>query len=144
MTVLLKNAKIFKNGTFVASDFFVTNGILAPVDVKDKSLCSDITVYENCYIFPGFCDVHVHFREPGFSYKETIKSGSMAAARGGSTAVCTMPNLSPAPDTKENLGVQLDIIARDAVINVYPYATITKLQAGIELSDMDKLRTVAG
>ena len=139
MTVLLKNAKIFKNGTFVASDFFVTNGILAPVDVKDKSLYIDTTVYENCYIFPGFCDVHVHFREPGFSYKETVKSGSLAAARGGYTAVCTMPNLSPVPDSYEHLKEQLDIIERDAVINVYPYGAITVGQKGEALSDMEAM-----
>ena len=88
-------------------------------------------------VFPGFCDVHVHFREPGFSYKETIKSGSLAAARGGCTAVCTMPNLSPVPDSAENLQMQLDIIERDAVINVYPYASITVEQKGRVLSDLD-------
>ena len=64
-------------------------------------------------IFPGFCDVHVHFREPGFSYKETVRTGSMAAAKGGYTAVCTMPNLNPVPDSKENLGIQLDAIKKD-------------------------------
>ncbi len=90
-------------------------------------------------IFPGFCDVHVHFREPGFSYKETIKSGSRASARGGYTAVCTMPNLKPVPDNVENLAMQLDIIKRDAVINVYPYAAITVNEAGNELSDMEAM-----
>ncbi len=90
-------------------------------------------------IFPGFCDVHVHFREPGFSYKETIKSGSMAAAHGGYTAVCTMPNLKPVPDSPENLKIQTDIIERDAVINVYPYASITKMEMGLELVDMEAL-----
>jgi len=90
-------------------------------------------------VFPGFCDVHVHFREPGFSYKETIKTGSKAAARGGYTDVCTMPNLKPVPDTKENLAIQLDIIKKDAVINVHPYASITKGQLGNELSDMENM-----
>lgn len=89
--------------------------------------------------FPGFCDVHVHFREPGFSYKETIKSGSMAAAHGGYTAVCTMPNLKPVPYNPENLKIQTDIIEKDAVINVYPYASITKMEMGLELVDMDAL-----
>ena len=89
------------------------------------------------FVFPGFCDVHVHFREPGFSYKETIKSGSMAAARGGYTAVCIMPNLKPVPDNAAHLKEQLDIIERDSVINVYPYAAITVMQAGLELADMD-------
>ena len=98
-----------------------------------------ISVYDlnNNFVFPGFCDVHVHFREPGFSYKETIKSGSAAAARGGYTAVCTMPNLKPVPDSVENLKMQLDIIERDATIVVYPYASITVGQMGERLSDME-------
>ena len=90
-------------------------------------------------IFPGFCDVHVHFREPGFSYKETIYDGSRSAARGGYTAVCTMPNLNPVPDNLEHLNQQLEIIKKDAVINVYPYASITVSQAGNELSDMEAM-----
>lgn len=87
--------------------------------------------------FPGFCDVHVHFREPGFSYKETIKTGSMAAAAGGYTAVCTMPNLNPVPDSVENLKLQLDIINKDAAIAVYPYAAITVGELGEKLADME-------
>ena len=90
-------------------------------------------------VFPGFCDVHVHFREPGFSYKEDIKSGSLSASAGGYTAVCTMPNLSPVPDTAENLKIQTDAIKEKAVIAVYPYASITKGQKGTELSDMASL-----
>ena len=88
-------------------------------------------------IIPGFCDVHVHFREPGFSYKETVRTGCDAAARGGYTAVCTMPNLNPVPDSVENLGLQLEIIERDATIDVYPYAAITVGQKGEALSDME-------
>ena len=97
-----------------------------------------ISVYDcdGNFVFPGFCDVHVHFREPGFSYKETISSGSAAAARGGYTAVCTMPNLKPVPDSAEHLKMQLDIIERDATIDVYPYASITVGQLGEELSEM--------
>ena len=87
-------------------------------------------------VFPGFCDVHVHFREPGFSYKETIGSGSRAAARGGYTAVCTMPNLNPVPDSPAHLREQLEMIRRDACIDVYPYGAITVGQRGEELSDM--------
>ena len=90
-------------------------------------------------IFPGFCDVHVHFREPGFSYKETIATGSRCAARGGYTAVCTMPNLNPVPDSVQNIELQRSIIDRDSVIKIYPYAAITKMEMGIELSDMDGL-----
>lgn len=87
-------------------------------------------------ILPGFCDVHVHFREPGFSYKETIGTGSLAAAHGGYTAVCTMPNLDPVSDSVEHLRMQQDIIDRDACINVYPYAAITEGQKGEKLADL--------
>ncbi len=85
---------------------------------------------------PGFCDVHVHFREPGFSYKETIKTGAAAAARGGYTDVCTMPNLNPVPDTLEHLKEQLDLIERDACIGVHPYGAITMGEKGEALSEM--------
>ena len=90
-------------------------------------------------IFPGFCDVHVHFREPGFSYKETIASGTAAAAHGGYTAVCTMPNLNPVPDSPEHLAVQEALIAQDALISVYPYGAITEAERGERLSDMEGL-----
>ena len=94
-------------------------------------------------VLPGFCDVHVHFREPGFSYKETIRTGSLAAARGGFTAVCTMPNLSPVPDSPEHLKIQQDIIDRDAAIAVLPYASISRGELGEELSDMNVLAPLA-
>ena len=94
---------------------------------------------EKFIAFPGFCDVHVHFREPGFSYKETIRSGCAAAARGGYTAVCTMPNLSPVPDSGENLKVQTDLIKRDAFIHVLPYGAITVGEKGEELSDLEAM-----
>ena len=88
-------------------------------------------------VFPGFCDVHVHFREPGFSYKETIATGSRAAARGGYTAVCTMPNLNPVPDSVENLRVQRRLIEETACIHVYPYGAITVGEQGGVLSDLE-------
>ena len=94
--------------------------------------CSD-----NIIALPGFCDVHVHFREPGFSYKEKISTGSRAAARGGYTAVCTMPNLDPVPDSVESLRIQRDIIARDAVIDVLPYGAITVGERGERLADLE-------
>lgn len=91
------------------------------------------------FVFPGFCDVHVHFREPGFSYKETIATGTRAAAKGGYTDVCTMPNLNPVPDNLEHLKEQLNIIGRDAVINVHPYGSITAGEKGERLSDMEAM-----
>ena len=90
-------------------------------------------------VFPGFCDVHVHFREPGFSYKETIATGCASAARGGYTAVCTMPNLNPTPDTLEHLNLQRQIIENDACINVYPSGTITMGERGEELADLEAM-----
>ena len=91
----------------------------------------------NYVVFPGFCDVHVHFREPGFSYKETMETGSLASARGGYTAVCTMPNLNPVPDSREHLQQQLDRIKEGACIHVYPYGAITVGEKGEELADLE-------
>ena len=102
-------------------------------------LCSDgirALNFPKYAVFPGFCDVHVHFREPGFSYKETIRSGSRASARGGYTAVCTMPNLNPVPDSVENLQQQLQLIQDGACIHVYPYGAITVGEKGEEMADL--------
>ncbi len=109
--------------------------------VAECLLSVDLCVFRSSQyaVLPGFCDVHVHFREPGFSYKETILSGSLAAARGGYTAVCTMPNLNPVPDSKANLRQQLDIIREDGLIRIYPYGAITQGQKGKALSDMKGL-----
>ncbi len=88
------------------------------------------------FLFPGFADVHVHLREPGFSYKETIRTGSQAAARGGYTDVCAMPNLRPVPDSAGNLAVQTELIRRDAAIRVHPYGAITVGQKGEQLAGL--------
>ena len=106
---------------------FLADGGLSPVILKKY------------IIVPGLCDVHVHFREPGFSYKETIASGSAAAAHGGYTAVCTMPNLDPVPDSAEHLQVQLDAIKRGAAIKVLPYGAITVGEKGEKLADMEAI-----
>ena len=98
-----------------------------------------LPVSHDCAVFPGFCDVHVHFREPGFSYKESIESGCAAAAAGGYTAVCTMPNLNPVPDNSEHLAVQESLIAAHAKIHVHPYGAITAGERGEELSDMETI-----
>ena len=106
---------------------FLADGGLSPV------------ISKRYIIVPGLCDVHVHFREPGFSYKETIASGSAAAAHGGYTAVCTMPNLDPVPDSAEHLQVQLDAIKRGAAIKVLPYGAITVGEKGERLADMEAM-----
>ena len=97
------------------------------------------SLFDNYYILPGFCDVHVHFREPGFEYKETISSGSESAINGGYTTVFTMPNLKPVPDSLENLNIQLNAIKKCGLIEVVPYGSITKGQMGEELSDMEDI-----
>ena len=108
------------------------------VSVSNSLKNEELSVFNSSkyHIFPGFCDVHVHFREPGFSYKETIFSGSLAAAHGGYTAVCTMPNLDPVPDTKAHLKEQLNLIKEDGLIHIYPYGSITMGQKGETLSEM--------
>ena len=123
----MKNAKVYENGKFICKDF--------PLSVSGI-----VSNFDNLFVFPAFCDVHVHLREPGFSYKETIKTGTLACARGGYTDVCSMPNLNPVPDSAEHLQSQLDIIEKDAIINVHPYASITVGQLGEKLSDFDNLK----
>ena len=93
---------------------------------------------DGLFRFPGFCDVHVHFREPGFSYKETMISGSRSAARGGYTAVCAMPNLNPVPDTPEHLSVEEELIRKaGGLIGIYPYGSLTVEEKGEEPADLD-------
>ena len=99
----------------------------------------DFSFFESFYILPGFTDVHVHLREPGFLYKETMKTGTLSAAAGGFTDIFSMPNLDPCPDTVENLEIQLAAIERDACVRVYPYGSITMGERGQELSDMERL-----
>ena len=135
MNYLLKNASIIENGSLIKKDICVTDGFISAFPANDATVI-DCDKY---FVFPGFVDVHVHLREPGFSYKETIKTGTLASARGGYTAVCSMPNLNPVPDSKENLDKQLEIIKKDAVIDVFPYASITIGQKGLALSDMASL-----
>ena len=110
-------------------------GVLKEFLLRDAG----VTFPDRFYILPGFTDVHVHLREPGFSYKETISSGTMAAAAGGFTNVITMPNLDPVPDSRENLKVQRDLIERDALIGVHPLGSITRGEKGRELSDIEEL-----
>ena len=105
-----------------------------------KRAISGHEIPEGCTIFPGFCDVHVHLREPGFSYKETILTGTQAAAHGGYTTVCPMPNLKPVPDSLLSLKQQLEIIKRDAAIRVVPYGSITEGENGVKLSDMESMK----
>ena len=140
MAVIFKNAKIFTQDGFKTHDVILNDNKLF---LDEQNFSSDIDReidLTNLYLLPGFVDVHVHFREPGFEYKETILTGSKAAAHGGYTAVCTMPNLKPVPSNLENLKRELEIINRDAVIKIFPIGAITKNQSGRgELSNIEEL-----
>lgn len=134
MTYHLKNAHLYQNGMFAEGNYFLSDGVL----FSSFDGVVSITI-ENAYIFPGFADVHVHLREPGFSYKETIASGCAAGARGGYVNLCAMPNLSPVPDRVEHLRAQQSIIQRDGSIHVHPYGALTVGEGGRKLSDISGL-----
>ena len=125
----MSNAKVITGSL----DNSVADAIRASISTPEFSVFDD----SRYTVFPGFCDVHVHFREPGFSYKETMVTGSAASARGGYTAVCTMPNLNPVPDSAEHLAVQLEAIRDKACIHVYPYGAITVAELGREMADLE-------
>lgn len=133
MRIVLKNAQVFNESAiqFDRSDVLIDAGRIVEIAPHIAVNPTDTEInLEGCHIFPGFVDVHVHFREPGFSYKETIATGCAAARNGGYTTVCTMPNLNPAPDSLEHLAIQLELIRQNATINVLPYGCITKGQKG--------------
>ena len=165
MFALCRNAIIYQDGKLSVRNVLVRDGQLIFSDELVPEMSAAVTpeaaaispeatavapeaaaeiaagaeVIDHCLILPGFADVHVHLREPGFSYKETIRTGTMAAARGGYTAVCPMPNLKPVPDTREHLDEELQIIRRDAQVRTIPDGAITKGEHGEELSDMEDM-----
>lgn len=138
MNYILTNGTVYTGGRFIKTDLAIIEG---KVSFCIPSCTANFEKIDclNKIILPGFIDVHVHLREPGFCYKETIKTGTMAGAKSGYNAVFSMPNLNPVPDSEENLKIQQDIIDKDAVICVYPYASITKGQKGKELVDFESL-----
>ena len=136
MSLLLTGGAVFHGGTFRQMDVAVDQGRIVSVSPSLPKEGFSVIECSDCMIVPGFVDVHVHLREPGFSYKETVFSGTSSAAAGGYTAVCAMPNLKPVPDSREHLDAQLDIIRRDARVHVYPYGAITCGEAGQTLADM--------
>lgn len=137
MRYLLKNAKFFSQGVFHLADVFLSDGKI--VSIGDGVSPSDDTIVidiSNMVLFPGFVDVHVHLREPGFFYKETIRSGTLAAAHGGFAHVAAMPNLNPVPDCVESLALQRALIEKDALVHVHPYGAITVGEKGEQLADL--------
>ena len=140
MKKLLKNATVFTNNKFEKCDIEITDNKItkiAPTIEGDFDVIYDLN---NLYLLPGLIDVHTHLRDPGFVYKETIATGSMAGAKGGYTSICAMPNLKPTPDSLENLKIELDAIKNTAKINVYPYGTITKGENGEELANFEEMK----
>ena len=140
MEYLLKNAMVYTGGQLKSADISVADGRIVSIS-KDLQAAEGATVIDlhDASVFPGFVDVHVHLREPGFSYKETIATGTKACARGGFTHVCAMPNLNPVPDSAETLAVQLEAIREKACIPVYPYGAITVRELGLEPADMEAM-----
>ena len=136
--MIFRNAMVWTQNGFEKQDAILDGGVLSFSVSQNASVSvPEMPVFSNCLILPGFCDVHVHLREPGFCYKETVASGTASAARGGFTAVCSMPNLNPVPDSKEHLQVQLDAIKKDAKVAVYPYGSLTVNEAGAVMADLD-------
>lgn len=138
MTYNISGARVFRDGKFKMSNIAVEGDrVISVSDYAPVISGGNVFKFDGAYVFPGFADVHVHLREPGFSAKETVKSGTMAASRGGFTAVCAMPNLDPVPDSAENLAVEREIIARDAAVRVYPYGALTVGEKGKEIADLE-------
>ncbi len=140
MKILLKNAMAFVDKKFTKCDISIEDNLIKNISTVIPAMEDDFVIdLKNNYLLPGLIDVHTHLREPGFIYKETVETGSMAGAKGGYTSICAMPNLNPVPDSLENLKLELEAIENTANINVYPYGAITKEEKGEELSDMEEM-----
>jgi dihydroorotase len=138
--LLFKNAKVYYEDQFQNADVLIRDGIVVGVGREAEAPSDTLLVdSQKFHILPGLADIHVHLREPGFSYKETIATGTRAAAKGGFTLICAMPNVDPVPDCPENLKLQREMINRTALIKVIPYAAITMGQEGRDIVDMEAL-----
>lgn len=141
--MLIKGCNVFIDGRFVPSDVEVRGGIVSRVEPAVVPN-SGVPVFNySGIVVPGLVDVHVHLREPGFSFKETMETGTAAAARGGYTAVCAMPNLNPVPDSAEHLAVELEAIRRGAKVRVYPYGSLTVGERGLDMADISAMADAA-
>ena len=140
--LLLKGGIVVAEGLSRKADVLIADGVIAAIgESLDADGQTEVFDAEGCVVTYGLADVHVHLREPGYSAKETITTGTRAAARGGVTTVCSMPNLQPAPDAPETIAVEQQMIDEQAVIEVLPFATISSKRAGRELADIEVLRS---
>lgn len=139
--ILLKNGFIVSNNNLIKKDLLIDNGTITTIADEIKAVVNESIDITGKVILPGLTDVHVHLREPGYSYKETIKTGTMAAVKGGFTEIMAMPNLNPSPDSLDNLKVEEDIIEASAVAHVYPYGCVTIGEKGLKLADIKNLAT---
>ena len=135
--MILKNGLIALNDDVVKKDILIENGVI--VKIADEINGNDVIDCKGNLIIPGAIDVHVHLREPGYTHKETIETGTMASAKGGVTTIMSMPNLNPTPDCYENLKVQLDLIKEKSLVNIYPYGSVTVGQKGEQMADIKEL-----
>ena len=135
--MILKNGLIIENNNLVKKDILIDSGII--LEISDEINGENIINIDGFLVIPGAVDVHVHLREPGYTHKETIKTGTMSAAKGGVTTVMAMPNLNPTPDNLDNLNYELELIKKDAVVNTYPYAAVSLGQKGIEAARFSEL-----
>ena len=136
--ILIKNGKIIENNKLIKKDLLIEDNYIKQIA---DSIDGDYETLDatGCLVMPGAVDVHVHLREPGFTHKETVKTGTLSSAKGGVTTIMAMPNLNPCPDSLEHLNQEIEIIKKDAVINVYPYGTITVNEEDKELANIEEL-----
>lgn len=134
--LLIKNGSIIENNNLIKKDILIKDEKIIAVENEINVICDTVDA-SDCLVMPGAVDVHVHLREPGFENKETIRTGTMAAAKGGITTLMSMPNLKPCPDSLEHLNQQLEIIKKDAIVNVYPYGNVSVKEEDIELAEIE-------
>lgn len=139
MAYILKNGSVYMNGGFLKADILVEGDVISKIGQALECEGAEVIDLDGKTVLPGLVDLHVHLREPGFEYKETVETGTKAAAAGGFTTICPMPNLNPVPDCLDHLRVQLEAIKKDAVINVLPFASITVGEKGQKLSEIAEL-----
>ncbi len=134
--ILIKNGKVIENNQLVQKDILIENEYIVKI-AEDIECSAEVIDASGCLVMPGAVDVHVHLREPGFEKKETIKTGTLSAAKGGVTTIMPMPNLKPCPDSLENVLLQKELLKKDSLVNAYPYGSVTENEEDKVLSNID-------